>query len=291
MKTMNLIGAGRLGRTLAHGLLTHNLIELKGICNSSLQSAHSVVLELGAGTACSQISTLPPAEWYIIACTDDAISDIVRQLMEYSFAEGTVFMHCSGALSSEILKPLAHKGGHIASLHPLRAFTGQLDANAFQDCYCSLEGDAVACQTIETVFSILGARIFPIQTTKKSQYHAAAVIASNYLVTLAECSQILFQDAAIPAQTARHITQDLLHRSLNNLQTKDSNTKALTGPLQRGDIHCIERHLSALEKFPKIQTLYRSAALNTLAISGNDPERQEALKELLERLTSLEDIT
>jgi len=290
MKTVNLIGAGRLGTTLAHCLLSRNLIQLKGICNSSLQSAHSVVLELGTGTACAQISALPAAEWYIITCPDDAISDIVPQLMSQAFTKKTVFMHCSGALSSDILKPLADKGAYVASLHPLRAFTGELNINAFQDCHCSLEGDAVACQIIQAIFSDLGAEIFSLQTTKKSQYHAAAVMASNYLVTLAECSQILFQDAEIPAQTARHITQDLLRHSLSNLLLKNSNKNALTGPLQRGDTHCIERHLTALEKFPKIQSLYRSAALNTLAITENSPERQQVLKELLERLSFSEDV-
>ena len=187
-------------------------------------------------------------------------------------------MHCSGVLSSEVLKPLADKGARIASLHPLRAFSGQVDTNAFQDCYCSLEGDAIASQRIQALFSTLGARIFSIQTAKKSQYHAAAVIASNYLVTLAECSQRLFQDADIPAPMARRITQDLLRHSLHNLQAKETNKEALTGPLQRGDMDCIKRHLNAVKAFPDINVLYRGAALNTLAMTDN----QQTLRDLLQ---------
>lgn len=281
MLTVNIIGAGRVGQALGLALASKQLAIIKGVCNQSLGSAQRAVQYIGAGLACSELNALPQAQLTIISCNDDAIAQMVTALSTLSFKKKSIFLHCSGALSSDILAPLTQKNALIASVHPLRAFTNISSSEAFHDCFCTIEGDAQAKVILRPLFQSLGAIVTEVNKDKKLQYHAAAVMASNYLITLAHCSNQLFEDANITPELAKSMTQDLMQRSLDNLQDKTFKS-ALTGPLQRGDIQCITQHLEALRAFPNINALYRSAALNTLQITDLDSTKVGALCKLLQ---------
>ncbi|MDI9818043.1 MULTISPECIES: Rossmann-like and DUF2520 domain-containing protein [unclassified Legionella] len=278
----NVIGAGRLGKNLALAIAGRQLANLIAICNKSLTSAVNAVSAIGSGTAVAQLNALPPTDLTFITPPDDLISPIVRQLAEgKTIRPGSIVVHCSGVLSSEELQPLKGQGCLIASLHPLKAFAkGYLDNQAFKNCDCIVEGDEEAIAVLSSIFDPLGAMIIPIKAEKKAGYHAAAVFSSNYLVTLASVSVELLLNAGIDGRVAQQMAVRLMKSSLANVEQASTVSKALTGPLARGDIDTIKKHLDAIDS-PAINTLYRAAAVATLSLTGLDNERKTVLHSLL----------
>lgn len=191
---------------------------------------------------------------------------------------GTFVFHCSGVLNSQVLEPLKNHGCFIASFHPLKAFkSNYLDAFAFAQVDCVLEGDAKACNWLKDAFTLLDANLIPIAPESKVLYHAAACMASNYLITLAACSEELFLKAGISPQKSRQMMVNLMQGNLNNLMQNANIADSLTGPLARGDIQTLALHFNAIDN-PQIRCLYQSAALNTLPLAQLSAEIKEKIK-------------
>ena len=281
--SFNLIGAGRLGITIANALIKNNLGQLKSVCNQALSSAEFAVKQLGYGKPCATLETLENVQLLLLTVPDDALAHLSQQLADQKrVAAGTIVVHCSGALSSAILKPLAQQGCHIASVHPLKAFAKPMfNRDAFKNCYCALEGDALAVETLSPLFNQLGAQIVPLLPANKALYHTAATIASNYLVTLAATSSQLFEDAGFDTALAKTVTEQLMQSSLENIQQSKDISDALTGPLARGDKNTLQNHLKALQAGPH-HDLYRAMALATLVLTRLTDATQEEIKHFLD---------
>ncbi|MFI4918314.1 MAG: Rossmann-like and DUF2520 domain-containing protein [Legionellales bacterium] len=276
----NIIGAGRLGKNIALALSTAKVISVQAICNQSPISAANSCQEIGSGFAVDAFAQLPAAEIIWITCGDDAIKPAVQQLVkQVALNPGCLVFHCSGVLSSAILLPLKEQGCSIASIHPLKAFrAGYLDAHAFNDVDCVVEGDAPALAWLTSAFTRLGARIIPIKPEAKAAYHAAACMASNYLITLAACSEALLLKAGLTPQQARLMIYRLMQGNLTNLLQVEEVSASLTGPLMRGDIETLSLHLQAIDN-TSVSTLYKAAGLATLPLT----QLTEAKKHLVEK--------
>lgn len=279
----NLIGAGRLGRVIAKALLDSGKAALGAVCNAHFHKAREAIRQLGSGVAVPHLLDLPPADLTFITTPDDQILQLAKQLAEQGILRpGSTVVHCSAVLSTTALAPLKAKGCHLASFHPLKAFAkGTRAKQVFQGCDCSIEGDEQAVQLVSALFNPLGVRMIRLEAAAKSTYHAAAVIAANYLVTLAATAIELFEEAGISADLAKQLTTQLMGSSLTNIQQTKRLSHALTGPLQRGDLNTVSQHLTALSK-PSTKTLYRSAALATLPLTNLPDELKEQLQVLLQ---------
>ncbi|HAU1152044.1 TPA: DUF2520 domain-containing protein [Legionella pneumophila] len=280
----NIIGAGRLGKNLGIAMSVNRIASLSSICNSNLTSARVACNEIGFGNAVAKISELSEADITWITCRDDSISDVVSILDDVQILKkGSLVIHCSGALNSSVLLPLKKQGCYLASLHPLKAFrSNSLDSNAFKQVHCVIEGDSEACRWLKPAFVKLGASIIAIQPEMKTIYHAAATIASNYLVTLASYSEELLLQAGIQQPQSIKMLCDLMHSNIVNLSQTDSIKSALTGPLARGDIQTISLHLEAI-KNRDISSLYKTMALATLPLVDLSLDRKETLRKILEK--------
>ncbi|MGL5741142.1 MAG: Rossmann-like and DUF2520 domain-containing protein [Legionella sp.] len=276
-----IIGAGRLGKNIALALSTTQLIASFSVCNRSLESAQSACQELGFGHAVNQIEQLHTADIVWICCNDDAIPDVVVRLAQSScLKQGCFVIHSSGVLSSALLAPLSALGCFVASFHPLKAFkTNYLEATAFHQVDCVLEGDLEVCRWLTASFTQLRATLIAIQHEAKALYHAAACMASNYLITLASCSEELFLKAGIDAEQSRKMMVHLMQGNLTNLLQTKNISDSLTGPLVRGDVNTIALHLNAIEN-PDIKCLYQQAALSTLALTQLPDELKGKIKTL-----------
>ncbi|KGP63760.1 hypothetical protein EP47_05930 [Legionella norrlandica] len=278
----NIIGAGRLGKNLGIAISINQIACLNSVCNTNLISASQACNEIGFGKAVSKITELPEADITWITCKDDSIANIVSILSkEHLLKKGSLVIHCSGALNSDILEPLKKQGCYIASLHPLKAFSANLiNANAFAGVTCVMEGDPEACSWLREIFTQLKASAITIQPEAKAIYHAAATIASNYLVTLASYSEELFLQAGITPQQSKSMICHLMQSNIINLNETNSIKKALTGPLVRGDTNTIALHLEAINNYD-INKLYKTLALATLPLSDLPLETKENLKAIL----------
>ena len=145
----------------------------------------------------------------------------------------------------------------------------------------SVEGDAAAVDFGKEVINALKANSFTIPTDAKILYHASAVVASNYLVTLEHFALELLKAADISEENAYEILEPLIMGTLNNIKARGS-VEALTGPVARGDDEIVQRHIEGIEKqMPQYTEMYRLLGRHTLDIAKlKDQISQEAAGKL-----------
>lgn len=280
---INFIGCGGLGKTIAKLIHIHKLGTITGIKNSSYKSTVNAIQFIGEGKACATFKELPPADLYFIATSDDQIQPSCEQLShEHIFKKNTIVIHLSGSRTSDILISAKNKGCHIASFHPIKSFVNpETHLSDFKDTYCAVEGDKIAVDYITHLFQKLGAIVFTINKDQKALYHAACVIANNYLVTLHHSASKCFQESGVDKTTAEKLTSSLMQNMLNNLNNL-TYQEALTGPIQRGDIKTITSHLQTLQPNELIKNIYAVLGLGTLALTKHDQEQKEILEKILQ---------
>jgi len=279
----NLIGPGRLGQALIASLISTGEHKLCAVYHPKLIRAQQAVETLGQGTPITDLTRLPDADITFITCPDDKMQPLVEALAAASVVTpGSMVIHLSGILSSDLLMPLKKQGVSIASVHPLKAFRKTItpETTAFQGIHCTIEGDDAATNILIPLWRAMGADVFTLNSEKKTSYHAAAVMASNYLVTLAAEASTLFQASGLSQKDAHNICTQLMQTSLNNLKQTDTPHQALTGPLLRGDVQTIQQHLDAISS-EKTNMLYRAAGLATLPLIDLSTKKRELLENVL----------
>ena len=292
-KSLSVIGCGRAAQTLARLWQDAGTFRIAGILNSSPGSTREAVAFIGAGTPATAIEELPASDLYMIGCPDDRIRQCCARLADTTLTfDGAAVFHLSGALASSVLAPLRQKGASVASVHPVMSFADAAKAICdFDGTWCGMEGDDQALALLEPAFESIGARCFRIEASGKSLYHAASVMACNYLVTLEELSLQTFEAAGIGRETALQILAPILRGTVENILALDT-TRALTGPIARGDVSIIEQQVRNLEQWnPDIAAIYRKLGMATADLSekqGNAPAVSlTAIRELLEETSSM----
>ncbi len=247
LPTLSFIGCGKLGQTLGHLWVRQNVFEVRQILTQSTDSAQQAASFITTGKPIGAPSQLQAADVYLIGTPDDRIADAVTLLTGSGCLHpGNIVFHCSGALPSTVLQPLAEQGALIASVHPIKSFASAAQAiGSFAGTWCGLEGDPVALQLLRPAMEAIGALPVDIRTEDKLIYHAAAVFASNYLVTLLDAALQSYMKAGIPEQAARGIIAPLVQGTLENV-VRTGPENALTGPIARGDMQTVQRQHHAL---------------------------------------------
>ncbi len=221
----------------------------------------------------------------LLTVSDDAIASVCDELAE-SFAKGAVVAHCSGALGSEVLGSARRRGCAVGSMHPLQTFPSvQAAVEALPGAYCFIEGDPPAIAALERLATDIGARPVRIVSAAKPLYHAAAVVACNYLTALADAAEALCHQAGIEQSTARKALAPLVRATLENVLASGPE-EALTGPIARGDVATVQRHLEALATGQgDLDGLYRAMGRWTVALALRkgtiDAAQAQALRRLL----------
>ena len=269
-KRIAVIGAGRLGKSLAYQLKAagHNVIGIA--CRNAESSAKAAEL---TGIACdSALKLTALAEVVFLTVPDDSLQDVCARLaLNGDPRLGTVVLHCSGSRPSSVLKTAKTAGAFTASLHPLQSFSGfDKDANPFLNVNFTVEGEPQAVALASGLAMDLGAaRCYTIDTQGKVLYHAAAVAASNYLVTLFNMAAALLAKSGIAKDDAFTVLAPLLNGTLKNLADNAPYYEmALTGPITRGDAEVVAAHLAAMRaKVPETVELYQALGLATVEVA------------------------
>lgn len=244
--TLNLIGAGHVGRALGRVFAARGVFAVQDVLTRSLSSAQAAVGFIGAGRAVDAIAALRPAGVWMLAVSDDRIGSTAAALARSQDLRGAVAFHCSGAKASHELAPLREAGAHVASVHPVRSFADPAGvAAAFDGTFCGVEGDEAALAQLVPAFEAIGARIVRIDAGAKTVYHAASVFASNYLVTVLDAALRAYEAAGIPEPVARELAGPLAGESLANVLRLGA-ARALSGPIARGDEDTVARQQGAV---------------------------------------------
>jgi predicted short-subunit dehydrogenase-like oxidoreductase (DUF2520 family) len=250
MATLNIVGAGHVGRALGRLFFTRDVFAIQDIRTRSGDSARAAAAFIGAGMPVDgdgdDDGTLRPADVWMLAVSDDAIAGVAAALAQSTPMAGAVVFHCSGAKASTELDALRRAGAFVASVHPVRSFADPAAvAAAFDGTFCGVEGDAAALAVLLPAFEAIGARPVHIDPAAKTVYHAAAVFASNYLVTVMDAALRAYQAAGIPADVARELARPLATETLANVLRLGPEA-ALSGPIARGDAATVARQQAAV---------------------------------------------
>lgn len=258
------IGTGGLGSALVRAFNGRD-ISIKSIFNRTIDKARSA----SARADTSIISAFPSSvdelgQLVFLTVADQAIEDTAQQLADLGrdFSDH-IIVHCSGNLSADVLHPLQKKGAAIASFHPLQTFTKQSAAERFGGIYFSFQGDESAFEILKDIAQQLGAEILKVTARQKSDLHAAAVMASNYLTTLLDASVQTASLSGLPEGQAKKALIPLIRTTVKNIG-EHSFEDALTGPIKRGDIETVEQHLQLLEEYSELLELYISLGKQTI---------------------------
>ncbi|MEH6459044.1 Rossmann-like and DUF2520 domain-containing protein [Chitinimonas sp. JJ19] len=281
--TLNLIGPGRLGRSLTRLWHDAGILTLQGVAGRRPAMVDEAIAFIGAGQAMT-LANLPAADFTLLATPDDALPDIVAQLLQVGvLAADSVVLHASGALGSEVLAPLRSAGVWVASVHPLKSFAQPAQAiQDFAGTWCGCEGDAIALARLAPLFDGLGAHRFGIAAQHKTLYHAGAVLACNDLVALMEAALRCMAAAGVPREQAWPALRPLVQGTLANLDRLGTQA-ALTGPIARGDNQTVARQLAATQALdPAVAQAYRSLGQLALQLAQLDASQHQALAALLE---------
>lgn len=286
MHRLNIIGCGRVGRTLARLWRDRGVFEIGDIYDHTLEKSIVAVDFIGGGVARGDLSSMRDAGLWLLAPPDDRIADCCRALSAGPLlAGGNIVFHCSGALPSDELAAAVVRGARVASVHPLKTFADAARAvRSFAGTGCAAEGDAAALAVLKPAFERIGARVFEIEPAAKTLYHAASVIVCNYLTALLETGARTYEHAGIPRNDAMRMMEPLVRETLDNVFALGP-ARALTGPIARGDVEVVKRQAAALAAAdPRIAAVYQSMGLIATDIASGEAKADAASLTAIEAL-------
>lgn len=289
MVNLGFIGAGTVGTALAIRLSArgYRVVAVASRTFASAEKLASTVTGCRALTTAQAVADI--ADLVFLTTPDAAIGQVAS---EVRWRSGQSVVHCSGADSTEVLLPAKVHGAQTGALHPLQTFAGVKQAvDNIPGSTFAIEAEEPLRTTLKEIVQALDGYWIELKASDKVIYHASAVLACNYLVTLVKVATDLWQTFGVSRQEAVRALLPLLRGTLNNLENIGI-PNCLTGPIARGDTGTVQKHLSELECVaPCVATMYRELGLHTVPISiakGKiDEARARDLRDLLVRTATL----
>ena len=262
-----IIGAGMVGTAIGH-LLKKADCEIVAISDKSTAALRRAQSYTGGKSYRKPQEALTDADCILITTPDDLILSVCKVIARSPSIKGKYIFHMSGAGGLDLLEPAKKAGAAVGGIHPLQSFSS-ID-NAIQNIpssYFGITADAKAVKQAEAIVLALGGKPIHISAKQKPLYHAAACVASNYLVSLLNVVESIYQSIGISEKDAKKAYLPLIYGSLKNIELSGS-VQALTGPIARGDSGTIQKHVSALNaNLPQYASLYSSLGLVTVDLA------------------------
>lgn len=287
--SVSIIGSGRLGSALALALSVAGY-PIEVMVARKRAHARKAATLAGAlmASAMDDLRRLPGSEVILIATPDDEIDNVAQRVA--GLADGKVrgqfAFHTSGALSSDVLAPLAAVGFQVGSLHPLVSISDpQSGAASLRGTFYCVEGEPSAVRLAHSIVRDLKGQSFAVPRESKPLYHAAAVMASGHLVSLFDLAVQMLVQCGLDRSQARRVLMPLVASTVNNLDTTDP-ARALTGTFARGDLATVLKHLQSLSKadLPEALEVYRTLGSHSLdVVKTKDTQVSSEIKNALRR--------
>jgi predicted short-subunit dehydrogenase-like oxidoreductase (DUF2520 family) len=275
------IGAGPVATALA-GSMRLGGVPVLGLWARKAPAARAA----GAVAGVASFSAAPPdllleADAVVLAVRDAVIHDVATMLVATGLiTRRHVLLHCSGAISArEAFGSLSASIGGVGTMHPLRAIAdGRTAMRTMRGTVFGVEGDDAGRITAEALVRACGGMPLALDGGQMGAYHAAAAMASNFVVALVDAATTVLSRAGVDADAARTALVALAQGSLTNVGERGVDG-GLTGPIRRGDLPTVQRHLDALsapDSPPELLAMYRVLGEQTLAIARRVGEARPA---------------
>jgi len=276
------IGAGKVG--IAFGkYLKEKKIEVIGYFDRNIENSINSSNFTKTKTFKNIKELVNCSDIIFITVNDDEIEEVSQNIIKTNLIiNKKKFLHMSGAMSTKILKTLENSGANVYSLHPLQSFVEV--SKAVEDLYktyFSLEGNIKKDDEIIGLLNKLGNKYFIITQEQKAKYHMSACIFSNYLVTLMDFGTNILEDIGIQRDEGFEAMYPLIEGTLENIK-KVGTKKALTGPIARGDIGTIVKHIESFqENENNNKEIYKFLGQKSLDLSNISEIKKDKILEIL----------
>jgi predicted short-subunit dehydrogenase-like oxidoreductase (DUF2520 family) len=274
-----IIGAGRVGQGLARAFRLSG-VEVVGLHGRRPSDSATSSGPLPYALADANVVILAVRDEQIDAAADDLVTGRAgKSLLE----NAAVVLHTSGTAEPPSFASLAERGLSGGTFHPLVPFLQpQRAAELLRGGWIGIDGDPAARSAARRLAGHLGARTLDIPRGQKAAYHAAAVFAANFPVVLAALGAELMQAIGVPERSAESAVENLMRAAVSNIDG-GSPAAALTGPIVRGDVEMVRKHLAALRRDERLLAVYRRLSLAALPVAVQRGTDTAALAEI-ERL-------
>jgi len=263
-----IIGLGKVGTAVGH-LLRAADYEIVAVFDPLPEAMEQHIAYTGGKRAASAADAAADADTVLITTGDDNIAPVCRTIAEKGgFSAGGKVVHLSGAGGLDLLAAAKEKGCHTASIHPIQTFADVDGAVARipGSTFGVTADDAIRDWAATVVKDLKGRPVF-IAEKDKPLYHAAACMASNYFVTLINAVETIYRHFGMDREQAVEALRPLLNGTLHNIETKGT-VQALTGPIARGDVETVQKHIRSLEnELPDLLDAYCALGVLTVGIA------------------------
>ena len=274
-----IVGAGSLATFLALALRESGYPVVEIIARNSprsLRHARALASKVGARAATEETAVMD-AELLWFCAPDRAIREAASSLAARAKGKVRFAFHSSGALLGRELASLRNGGAAVASVHPLMTFVPGSHP-ALAGVPFALEGDAAAMRVARRIVRDLGGESYTLMGARKAAYHAWATLASPlwlaFLVTLEEAAGT----AGLTRAQARRMSLPIIRQTLNNY-SRLGPEHSFSGPIIRGDVATVAKHLAVLQKHPRAREVY--VALGRAALDRLPAKNRKELRRLL----------
>jgi len=276
---ITIVGAGNLGTALATCLHGAGYAIDQIVFRESRASRRkaSRLAQIVGARAVAMTHARIDAEVVWLCVPDDAIAEVVRALGPKADWARKVVLHSSGALTSDELAMLRRSGAHGASVHPMMTFVAGSQPSLVGVPF-AIEGDAAAVRASRAIVKGLGGKAYSIRAQDKVAYHSWGTFASPLLTALLATTEQVADAAGVHRRDAKRRMLPILQQTLANYAALDA-AGSFSGPIVRGDLETIRRHLQVLRKVPAADEVY--AALAKAAVRYLPGKRKRLVQELL----------
>jgi predicted short-subunit dehydrogenase-like oxidoreductase (DUF2520 family) len=282
MTTLGFIGAGPVGTTFG-ARLSEQGYRTVGVADISPAAAQRFVkLVPGCRVFAKNQELADAVDMVFITTADDFIAKVSSEL---KWRKGQVAVHCSGASTVQSLEAARQQGALVGSIHPCQSFAGidQAIANLPGSTF-AIEAEEPVKTTLTEMARALRGDIVYLTSEDKVLYHAAAAIACNYFTTIVKLATDLWRNFGKTSADGIKAYLPLLRGTLTNIETAGF-PKCLTGPIARGDVVTIGRHIAALKKYaPDMLPLYKELGRFTIPIAQDKGSLTAGKAEELQKL-------
>ena len=262
--TVTLIGAGNLAHALGPALRAagYAIDAVAARETASSRRRAAMLARSVRAVAIPLAQARPDADIIWICHTDDALAETARLLARKPGWRGKIVFHSSGALSSDVLSPLKRAGASTASLHPMMTFVSSA-APKMRGVPFAVEGDGRAVAAACAVVKDLSAEVFKIKKAAKPLYHALGSFSSPLVVATLATAERVGRGAGLTASQTRRLMGPILRQTMKNYQERGA-AAAFSGPIKRGDLNTVRRHLQQLKRVPGASEVYRALVKSAL---------------------------
>ncbi len=284
------IGAGRVSYSLVNALRRSGF-NVSLIISQRLSSAKNLANKLKIKNYSHDInSLLPNHKIFFLSVPDNQISIVAKKISKLNLDfKNSIFIHLSGAEDISSLSILKKRGAYIASFHIMQTFPEKRIYN-LEGSYAAIETNSKKAEVF--LFKLakkLSLYPFKISSQNKIYYHIAGVYSSNFLVANQYYTEKLFGKAN-PRMDYKKVFSPIAQMTLKNIEEK-SILNAISGPVERGDLKTVKKHLKALRNDKTLRSNYISQSLTLLdLLKKRDKKLSASHKELKNYLNKLIEI-